>query len=168
MAANEHKNLLDANRHYPLGYESADNNMVIYKKTGVVYGDKTGNYGWDFPCQTFILSKDGAFTLGASTTSVDYLRMPYDFRLTEVRASVGTAGSVLLTVNIKESGTTILSTNLTIDAGEKTSTTAATPVVISDYDLGNDNEITIDVQLGEGESSPQDLKVYLIGYRKVG
>ena len=117
--------------------------------------------------QTFILEKSGVFELGGTTSSVDYLRMPYDFRLTEVRASVGTAGAVLLTINIKESGTTILSTNLTIDAAEKTSKTAATPVVISDYDLGDDNEITIDVQLGEGESSPRDLKVYLIGYKKV-
>ena len=167
MASNEHKNLLDANRHFPMGYESADNNMVIGKKSGITYSDKTGNYGWVYPLQTFILRKDGSFEMGGTTSSVDYLRMPYDFRLTEVRASVGTAGLVLLTVNIKESGATILSTNLTIDAEEKTSTTAATPVVISDYELGNDNEITIDVTLAEGEASPQNLKVYLIGYRKV-
>ncbi len=167
MASNEHKNLLDANRHFPMGYESADNNMVIGKKSGVTYSDKTGNYGWVYPLQTFILTKDGSFEMGGTTSSVDYLRMPYDFRLTEVRASVGIVGAILLTVNIKESGATILSTNLTIDAGEKTSTTAATPVVISDYELGNDNEITIDVTLAEGEASPQNLKVYLIGYRKV-
>ena len=163
MASNEHKNLLDANRHYPMGYEGAENNMVIGKKTGITYDDKTGSYGWVYPLQTFILRLDGELS---SATGVDYIRIPYDFRLTEVRASVGTIGGITTTANIKESGVSILSTLLTIDAGEKTSTTAATPVVISDYELGDDNEITVDLTVGE-EENPRDLKVYLIGYRKV-
>ena len=163
MASNEHKNLLDANRHFPMGYESADNNMVIGKKSGITYSDKTGNYGWVYPLQTFILRLDGALS---TTTGFDYIRIPYDFRLTAVRASVGIAGAIPTTVDIKESGVSILSTLLTIDAAEKTSTTAATPVVISDYELADDNEITVDVTAGE-EEPPRNLKVYLIGYRKV-
>ena len=66
-------------------------------------------------------------------------RMPFAFELSEVRSNVTTAptGSVL-TVDINEGGTTILSTKLTIDAGEKTSTTAATAAVISDSSLHDD------------------------------
>ena len=91
-------------------------------------------------------------------------RMPHATTLTPVRASLTTAqtsGSIF-TVDINESGTTILSTKLTIDNTEKTSTTAATPAVISDTALANDAEITIDIdQIGDGTA--KGLKVYLIG-----
>lgn len=91
-------------------------------------------------------------------------RMPFAMTLTEVRASLTTASSSgLPQINVKEGGTTIFSTNLTIDASEKTSTTAATPAVISDASLANDAEITIDiVAAGTGAAG---LKVYLIGTR---
>jgi hypothetical protein len=162
MAANEHKNLLDANRHYPMGYESAENNMVIGKTNGMSYDDRNGNYSWNYPLQTFELRLDGSLS---TASGIDYIRMPYDFILREVRASVFTAGT-LVTVDIQESAVSILSTLLTVDAGEKTSTTAATPVVISDYELANDSEVLVNLTVGEGEA-PTDLKVYLIGYRKL-
>ena len=162
MAANEHKNLLDANRHYPMGYESAENNMVIGKTNGMSYDDRNGNYSWNYPLQTFELRLDGSLS---TASGIDYIRMPYDFILREVRASVFTAGT-LVTVDIQESAVSILSTLLTVDAGEKTSTTAATPVVISDYELENDSEVLVNLTVGEGEA-PTDLKVYLIGYRKL-
>jgi hypothetical protein len=162
MAANEHKNLLDANRHYPMGYESAENNMVIGKTNGMSYDDRNGNYSWNYPLQTFELRLDGSLS---TASGIDYIRMPYDFILREVRASVFTAGT-LVTVDIQESAVSILSTLLTVDAGEKTSTTAATPVVISDYELANDSEVVVNLTVGEGDA-PTDLKVYLIGYRKL-
>ena len=72
----------------------------------------------------------------ATNTGIVTFRMPYAMTLTEVRASVNRApaGSTII-VDINESGSTILSTKLSIDAGEKTSTTAATPAVISDTTL---------------------------------
>lgn len=93
-------------------------------------------------------------------------RMPYAMTLTDVRASVTTAptGSAL-TVDINESGSTILSTKLTIDAGEKTSTTAATAAVISDSDLADDAEMTIDIDAVGSTVSGTGLKVTLIGTR---
>lgn len=93
-------------------------------------------------------------------------RMPHAMTLTAVRASLGTAQSSgdIFTVDINEGGTTILSTKLTIDNTEKTSTTAATPAVISDTALADDAEITIDIdQIGNGTAA--GLKVWLIGYR---
>lgn len=93
-------------------------------------------------------------------------RMPFAFTVTDIRGSLTTAqtsGSIF-TVNVKESGTTILSTKLTIDNGEKTSTTAATPPVLSDTSLADDAEITVDIDsLGDGTA--KGLKVTLIGYR---
>jgi len=93
-------------------------------------------------------------------------RMPNAMTLTAVRASVTTAptGSVL-TVDINEGGSSILSTKLTIDAGEKTSTTAATPAVISDSALADDAEITIDIDTVGSTIAGTGLKVWLIGTR---
>lgn len=103
-----------------------------------------------------------ALTTGAAKVT---FRMPYAFTLTGVRASVTTAptGSVL-TVDINETGTTILSTKITIDATEKTSTTAATPPVISDSALADDAEITIDIDTVGSTTAGAGLKVWLIGY----
>lgn len=102
-----------------------------------------------------------AITTGTAKVS---MRMPFAMTLTAVRASVSTASSSgLPTVDIKENGTTILSTLLTIDATEKTSTTAATPAVISDASLADDSEITFDVTVAG--TGAKGLKVMLIGVR---
>ena len=45
MASNEHKNLQDANRHNPLGFENADNNTILTKGNGTP-GLKDGNLEW--------------------------------------------------------------------------------------------------------------------------
>ncbi len=103
-----------------------------------------------------------ALTTGAAKVT---FRMPCAMALVAVRASLTTAqasGSIF-TVDINEGGTTILSTKLTIDNTEKTSTTAATPAVISDTALADDAEMTIDIdQIGNGTA--KGLKVYLIGW----
>jgi len=93
-------------------------------------------------------------------------RMPFAMTLTDVRANVTTAptGSVL-TVDINEGGTTILSTKLTIDATEKTSTTAATALVISDSVLADDAEITVDIDTVGSTVAGKGLKIWLIGTR---
>ncbi len=91
-------------------------------------------------------------------------RMPYAMLLTSIKASVTTASvGANIIVNVKENGTTILSTLLSIDAGEKTSATAATPPVISDANLGADSEITIDISQVGTTTAGAGLKVYLIG-----
>lgn len=102
-----------------------------------------------------------ALTTGVAKVT---FRMPYAMTLTGVRASVTTAptGS-MLTVDINESGASILSTKLTIDAGEKSSFTAATPAVISDSILADDAEITIDIDGVGSTVAGKGLKVYLIG-----
>jgi hypothetical protein len=104
-----------------------------------------------------------ALTTGAGKVT---FRMPYAMELTAVRASVTTAptGSTLV-VDINEGGTSVLSTKLSIDAGEKTSTTAAVPAVISDTSLADDAEITIDIAQIGATIAGTGLKVWLIGRR---
>ena len=112
-----------------------------------------------------VAASDETTALATGTAKVTF-RMPYAFTLTSVRASLTTAqasGSIF-TVDINEGGTTILSTKLTIDNTEKTSTTAATAAVISDVNLADDAEITIDIeQIGDGTA--RGLKITLIGTR---
>jgi hypothetical protein len=112
-----------------------------------------------------IACSDETTDLTAGTAKATF-RMPHAMTLTAVRASVSVAptGSVL-TVDINEAGTTILSTKLTIDASEKTSTTAATPAVISDSALADDAEITIDIDGVGSTVAGAGLKVWLIGVR---
>jgi hypothetical protein len=112
-----------------------------------------------------VAASDETTALTTGTAKITF-RMPFAMTVTAVRASLSTTQSSgsIFTVDINDSGTTILSTKLTIDNGEKTSTTAATPAVISDTALADDAEITIDIdQVGDGTA--KGLKVILIGIR---
>lgn len=118
----------------------------------------------DLPPQCIAIAcSDETTALTAGAAKVTF-RMPYAFTLTGIRASLTTAqvGGSLLTVDVNEGGTSILSTKLTIDNVEKTSATAATAPVISDTALADDAEITVDIdQIGDGTA--KGLKIYLIG-----
>ena len=76
--------------------------------------------------------------------------IPFDITLTDVRAFVVTAPTGdELEVDILKNGVSILSTNITIDAGENNSENAATPPVISDTSLSKDDVISVDlIQVG--------------------
>lgn len=112
-----------------------------------------------------LVCSDETTSISAGTAKVKY-RMPFAMTVTSVKASLSTAQSSgnIFTVDINDSGTTILSTKLTIDNGETTSVTAATPAVISDTALASDAEISVDVdQIGDGTA--KGLKVQIIGNR---
>jgi hypothetical protein len=75
-------------------------------------------------------------------------RAPSAMTLTSVpRASLNVAStSGIVNVDIKVAGTTILGSNkLTIDAAEKTSTTAATPTTYVTTSVADDAEISVDI-----------------------
>lgn len=112
-----------------------------------------------------IAASDETTALTTGTAKITF-RMPYGFTLSAVRASLTTAqtSGAILTIDVNENGTSILSTKLTIDNTEKTSTTAATAAVISDANLGSDSEITIDIDQ-VGDSTAKGLKVTLIGVK---
>jgi hypothetical protein len=121
----------------------------------------SGNFATPF--ELVVAASDETTALATGTAKITF-RMPRAVTLTAVRASLTTAqaSGTIFTVDINEGGTSILSTKLTIDNTEKTSTTAATPPVISDTYLADDSEITIDIdQIGNGTA--KGLKVMLIG-----
>ncbi len=126
-------------------------------------GESTGLI-WQGPAEVIgIAVSDEETALTTGTAKVTF-RMPFAMTLTAVRASLTTAStSGLPTFDINEGGTTILSTKLSIDANEKTSTTAATAAVISDTGLADDAEITIDIDVAG--TGAKGAKVYLIGRR---
>lgn len=107
-----------------------------------------------------------AFTAGSGKATY---RMPYAFKLTGVRASLSTAQTSngsggVITVDVNEGGVSLLGTKLSIDNGEKTSTTAASAATIADSAIADDAEITFDIdQVGDGTA--RGLKVTLIGHR---
>ena len=115
------------------------------------------------------------FACGDETTAIDAtgqklsFRMPFAMTLNAgilgVKGSLVTAGTGvnLLTVDINESGSTILSTKLTFDATETTTVSAATPVVISDVNLSSDAIITVDVDQLDSGGVAAGLKISLIG-----
>ena len=117
------------------------------------------------PFELVVAASDETTALTAGNNKITF-RMPRAVTLTAVRASLTTAQASgnIFTVDINEGGVSILSTKLTIDNTEKTSTTAATPPVISDANLADDAEMTIDIdQIGNGTAT--GLKVTLIGTR---
>lgn len=95
------------------------------------------------------------------------LRAPYAFVLTGIKASLTVAQSSgsIFTMDVKESGTTILSTLITIDNTEKTTATAATAAVISDANIAADAELTFHItQVGAGADAC-GAKITLIGHQ---
>jgi len=117
--------------------------------------------------ESFIVAASDETTALTVGTDKATFRMPYAFTLTAVRASLTTAGTTsgVTTIDIHESGTTILSTKITIDYNETTSVTAAIAPVISDASLADNAQMTIDVDGISGGGTEAGLKVTLIGYQ---
>jgi hypothetical protein len=135
--------------------------IYAWSGTGSVYTEIS-----PFPPIEFVIAcSDESTNLTTGTAKVTF-RAPYAFTLTAVRASVNTAptGSALI-VDINEGGSTILSAKLSIDASEKTSTTAASAAVISDSAIADDAEITIDIDQIGSTIAGSGLKIVLIGTR---
>ena len=106
-----------------------------------------------------------AITTGTAKTT---WRMPYPFQILGVKASLTTAGSTsgTTTIDINDDGTSILSTKITIDQGELTSESAATPPVLATtgYTILPDSSMTTDVDAVSGGGTEKGLKVEIIGY----
>ena len=112
---------------------------------------------------------DESTVLAAASTTVPVVtyHMPYAFTLTDVKVGLTVAGTGagLVTIDVHEAGTTVLSTKVTVDATEKTSGTATTAMVISDSALAVDSLIEIFVDVIDTDNVASGAKVYLIGYQ---
>lgn len=103
---------------------------------------------------------DETTDLTTGTARVTF-RMPYAATITAVRASLSTeSSSGDPTFDINEDGISILSTKLTIDVNERTSMTAATSAVISDPNIDDDAEITIDVDVSGTGAKGAKITIY--------
>jgi len=120
------------------------------------------------PTLSFVVSltaEDGDATVADDLAQI---RMPFAFELTGVRAFCNTAPTgATLTFDIEEAGSTILSTLITIDATEKTSTTAVTPPVINDSTLADDAIISFNCDQIGSTVAGAGIKLVLIGYQIV-
>ena len=141
-------------------FSRASGDKDIFYYTGSAWVRRSGLQTIPIACG------DESTAITAGTAKITF-HMPFDFEVKEVIAGLKTAqasGSIF-TVDVNESGSSILSTKLTIDNTEETSLTAATPPVISDTSLAKGAKITIDVdQIGNG--SAVGLKVYLVGWAR--
>ena len=120
------------------------------------------------PTLSFIVSltaEDGDATVA---DNLAIIRMPFAFEVTAVSAFCNTAptGSTL-TFDITEATSTILSTLISIDISEKTSTTAATPAVISDGTLAADAIIGFNCDQIGSSTAGAGLKIIISGYQIV-
>lgn len=134
-------------------------------------GTSTGTNTGDETTASLKTKIDIEYSLACSDETSDLtigtlitFRIPFAMTLSAVRLSVNTAPTLsAVIVDVKESGTSIFSTLLSIDATEKTSVTAAVPAVISDVNLADDAELTvITTQIGSVVKG-NGLKITFIG-----
>lgn len=119
--------------------------------------------GIDQVLEYAISAEDANATTGTAKLTV---RAPYDLTLSEVRLSASVASSSgTPTVDINVGGSTILSTKLTLDENERTSTTAATAAVISATEIPEDAEITFDIDVAG--TGTRGLKVKMVHNRGI-
>jgi hypothetical protein len=122
--------------------------------------------------ETFIIAASDETTDLTTGDGKATFAAPFNFLITGVKASVTTtpAGSTL-TVAIRRirsgSAVDVLSTNITVDANEETSRTAATAPVIntSNDDINIDDIIAIDIDQVGSSRAGKGLKVTIFGYR---
>jgi len=109
---------------------------------------------------------DETTDMTAATDVATFHMPPWATVLTGVVVGVTTAptGSTAI-FDLNEAGTTVLSTKVTIDAGEKNSEDAVTPSVVSDSALAANALMTVDVdQIGSSVAGTGG-KMYLIGHK---
>ena len=95
--------------------------------------------------RTLVLQLNGADALTTADKAYRFIDAYLNgWRITAVSAYVkGVSSSGAITITLKLNGTSILSTNITIDEGEASSVTAATPAVIDTAhdDLATNDEV---------------------------
>tara|TARA_B100000029_G_scaffold466047_1_gene501214 strand:- start:1273 stop:1665 length:393 start_codon:yes stop_codon:yes gene_type:complete len=120
------------------------------------------------PQSIIVAASDETTAITTADNPKTTFRTPYPFQVLGVKASLTTAGSTsgTTTIDINDDGTSILSTKITIDQGELTSETAATPPVLAStgYTILPDSQLTIDVDAISGGGTEAGLKVEIIGY----
>jgi len=141
---------------------SGNNGYLLSENSGTSTGLEWIDGSHANPTQSLIIACSDETTAIADTGTVLTFYMPYAFTLTQVLASlVTTSSSGTPTIDINEAGSTILSTKITVDAGDLISTDSAVQPVLSDTALALYSKITIDIDVTGTDAT--GLKVYFIG-----
>jgi hypothetical protein len=150
-----------------VGLGNVDNTSNVTERAATAtLTNKTLGTGTVIPIELMVALSDETTDLTTGVAKVT-MRAPWAFTVTGVRSSVSTASSSgLVTVDINEAGATIMTTNkLSIDATEKTSTTAATAATVTDTAIANDAELTFDIDAAG--TGAKGLKVVIYGTRVI-
>ena len=111
-----------------------------------------------------VAASDETTALTTGTSKVTFRAPSFATTLVDIQAGLSVAqaaGATLVTVDVNEAGVSLLSTKLTFDNTEKTTTTAATPRVISDSAIAANAELTVDIDALQAGSAAAGLKVFL-------
>lgn len=122
-------------------------NAIIYIKASSTSGDWTSGLsvtGPEGPGGNFVALSDEVTII---TTGKKLTMRHYGITsIQDIRAGLNVASSSgVVTIDIKKNGSSIFITKLTIDQGELTSKTAATPYSLVSAALGDDDELTFHV-----------------------
>lgn len=135
------------------------------KATSGVYSTEA-NPTTGLPFEYGVAVSDETTSITTGTAKITFY-FPVAVNITGVSAGLtGQSSSGAVTIDVNKNGTTIFSTNLTIDASEDTSHTAATPAVLSSSPTAFSvtDKVTIDID-GAGTSA-EGLKVNFTGTRQ--
>jgi hypothetical protein len=125
---------------------SANRTFSITQATGSVDGYVSAADFVKLRERRVSMSCSDLITVITTGTTKAYYDFGAAFTITSVRATIMTAqtSGTVVTIDINEANTTILSTPITIDNNETSSATAATPAVISDTAIAANARVTID------------------------
>jgi hypothetical protein len=115
------------------------------------------------------LSDETSDNTASTTVPKVSFRMPFAMTVSSLRCSLTKAATgAVLTVDLHEAGTSIMTSNkLTIDASETTSTTAATAHALTDTALADDAiiELFLDVVGTSADNTGEGVKIWILGTR---
>ena len=148
----------------PSGFITGDLSTLYPRSnpSGYISSTQTGI----FLLEDFVIACSDESTALITGASAVTFRVPFGMYLNSIRASVNTApiGSAIV-VDVKQTGSSIFSTKLSIDANEETSTTAATPAVISNPNLTDDAKVVVSIDQVGSATPGKGLKLTFKGYR---
>ena len=140
---------------FPIPYVTYDEANIPATPGG---GGGSGASYFMVPCTDRLTPISAA---SADLSNIQDWMMQSSLSVTMVHASLSQPATTgTFTIDILRNGVSVLSTLLTIDAGESNSTTAAVPAILSDFDWSEGDTITVAVT-DDADGTASGLKLYI-------